>query len=428
LYNNLYRINTMSTYNDASLIYYPSGYKAGKAYSLKPTDGSGDLTFTRASTATRVNSAGLIESVATGVPRIDFTGGGCGKLLLEPQRTNVVLHSGDLSQTQWSKSLYTLTSTSAIQGLTATRITKDATNNGSYKGSGTRNLVQSGFTFASGIKTISWLIRKGNTDKVSFLSDNILVGALTNVNCEFNFNTKTFTNVSLGLSASFENPQTDVYKIILTFNDTGTSTSKAIWIAPINASNSTVDGGYLDFAFAQWELGSYATSYINTTSTAVTRVADNASKSGISSLIGQTQGTIFFELVIGASDSSSVSRNIGGISDGTSSNRIEIYRFNNTIQYDNITLGANQFSGIVFTLANFNTPLKIAISYSLNNVKTFVNGVLVNTDVTALIPACSNLQVGVGRGGSAPYGGLVQSSMIFPTAKSDAELIALTTI
>jgi len=34
----------------------------------------------------------------------------------------------------------------------------------------------------------------------------------------------------------------------------------------------------------------------------------------------------------------------------------------------------------------------------------------------------------VGRGGSAPYGGLVQSSMIFPTAKSDAELIALTTI
>jgi hypothetical protein len=39
----------MSTYDDASLIYYPSGYKAGTAYSLKPTDGSGDLTFTRAS-------------------------------------------------------------------------------------------------------------------------------------------------------------------------------------------------------------------------------------------------------------------------------------------------------------------------------------------------------------------------------------------
>ena len=53
----------MSTYTDASLIMYPSGYKEDKIYSLKPTDGSGDLTFTRASTATRVNAEGLVEQV-----------------------------------------------------------------------------------------------------------------------------------------------------------------------------------------------------------------------------------------------------------------------------------------------------------------------------------------------------------------------------
>jgi hypothetical protein len=51
----------MSLYDDASLIMFPSGYKEDKIYSLKPTDGSGDLTFTRASTATRVNADGLIE-------------------------------------------------------------------------------------------------------------------------------------------------------------------------------------------------------------------------------------------------------------------------------------------------------------------------------------------------------------------------------
>ena len=56
----------MSFYDDASLIMYPSGYKANKIYSLKPTDGSGDLDFTRSNdTATRVNSAGLIEKVRT---------------------------------------------------------------------------------------------------------------------------------------------------------------------------------------------------------------------------------------------------------------------------------------------------------------------------------------------------------------------------
>jgi len=51
----------MSLYNDASLVLIPSGYKEGKLYSIKPTDGGGDFTFSRASSATRVNSSGLIE-------------------------------------------------------------------------------------------------------------------------------------------------------------------------------------------------------------------------------------------------------------------------------------------------------------------------------------------------------------------------------
>ena len=78
----------MSTYDDASLIMFPSGYKAGKAYSLKPTDGSGDLTFTRASTATRVNEQGLIEGV----------------------RTNLLLQSNTFSNASWLVTNATLTS------------------------------------------------------------------------------------------------------------------------------------------------------------------------------------------------------------------------------------------------------------------------------------------------------------------------------
>ena len=49
--------------NQASLVYIPSGYKEDTAYSVIPTDGSGDLTFTRASDGTRVNSSGLVENV-----------------------------------------------------------------------------------------------------------------------------------------------------------------------------------------------------------------------------------------------------------------------------------------------------------------------------------------------------------------------------
>jgi hypothetical protein len=47
--------------NSASLVLIPSGYKEDVVYSAVPTDGSGDLSFTRASNGTRINSAGLVE-------------------------------------------------------------------------------------------------------------------------------------------------------------------------------------------------------------------------------------------------------------------------------------------------------------------------------------------------------------------------------
>ena len=52
----------MSILDKASLIQIPSGYKSGKLYSIKPDNGDGDFDFSRSSSATRVNSEGLIET------------------------------------------------------------------------------------------------------------------------------------------------------------------------------------------------------------------------------------------------------------------------------------------------------------------------------------------------------------------------------
>jgi hypothetical protein len=52
-------------YDQASLVMVPSGYKSGKIYSQKPLSTSGELSFSRASNATRVNSSGLVEKVRT---------------------------------------------------------------------------------------------------------------------------------------------------------------------------------------------------------------------------------------------------------------------------------------------------------------------------------------------------------------------------
>ena len=58
----------MSFFEDASLVLIPSAQKTSKVYSVKPTDGTGDLTFTRtADTATLVGPDGLIEKVRTNV-------------------------------------------------------------------------------------------------------------------------------------------------------------------------------------------------------------------------------------------------------------------------------------------------------------------------------------------------------------------------
>ena len=56
----------------ASILLTPTAYTASKVECIKPNTSVGDFDFTRATTATRVNSSGLIESVLSGLPRIDF--------------------------------------------------------------------------------------------------------------------------------------------------------------------------------------------------------------------------------------------------------------------------------------------------------------------------------------------------------------------
>jgi hypothetical protein len=102
-----------------SLALIPSGYKASKVYSVLPTDGTGDFTFTRSGNATRVNSEGLIELVTTNVPRlnyplIDGVVNGCPSLLLEPQRINLIPYSEAFDNAAWLKSNATVLANQVI--------------------------------------------------------------------------------------------------------------------------------------------------------------------------------------------------------------------------------------------------------------------------------------------------------------------------
>ncbi len=83
-------------------LYVPSGYKAGTAYGVLPNDSSADFDdFVRATSATRTNKDGLIESMGNNIPRLDYSDGGCPSLLLEAERTNICKYSEQI--TSWNK-------------------------------------------------------------------------------------------------------------------------------------------------------------------------------------------------------------------------------------------------------------------------------------------------------------------------------------
>ena len=104
----------------------PTGYKAGKVYSVLPESGVGDFAFTRASAATRTNSAGLLEVEATGVPRLEYplidgVVNGCPSLLLENQATNLITYPISFGNSYWTKSGATIEgdpSTAGVENVT----------------------------------------------------------------------------------------------------------------------------------------------------------------------------------------------------------------------------------------------------------------------------------------------------------------------
>jgi hypothetical protein len=176
-------------------------------------------------------------------------------------------------------------------------------------------------------------------------------------------------------------------------------------------------------------MSSNATSYIPTTTAAVTRNADVITNTNASTLIGQTEGTIYVDANLqGVSFSDNVSKVLCEINlNGTVQNRITLYRFNNLLYYDNVVNNVVQFAGTFFTITNFNGRIKIALVYQENNVKVFLNGALVNTDTSALIPTCNNIDIGHARTGVS-WNGTINNTILYKTTLTDAQAIQLTTL
>ena len=75
-------------YHLANFVFLPRAWKTSHLYVIKPTDGSADLSFTRAGTADRINAEGNSETMAANVPRIDWSNDvTCPALLMDDTET-----------------------------------------------------------------------------------------------------------------------------------------------------------------------------------------------------------------------------------------------------------------------------------------------------------------------------------------------------
>lgn len=323
--------NNIGLLDKASIVVTPNAYKTSKLYSVVPNDGSGDMTVTRATSATRVNASGLIETVGNNIARLDYSNGSCPSILVEPQRTNLVFPSATLT--------------------TQTRTVTAVAHTLSFYGTGSVTL--------SGVAT----------------------GTLNGIG----------------------------NRVSLTF----TPTAGSLVI--------TVTGSVI---MAQLEAGSTATSYIPTVSSAVTRNADLISKTGVSSLIGQTEGTIFIDFI-------GVSQSNVYFSVGQSLNNVILFGLNPsgllnariTGIWPNIIINIGAFNYVA------NTRYKIAFTYSSVECIISVNGVSQKTIGFAGFPTTPN-RIGFDNTspGSGILSGLVKNTLIFKNSISELELNNLTSL
>jgi hypothetical protein len=170
---------------------------------------------------------------------------------------------------------------------------------------------------------------------------------------------------------------------------------------------------------AQLEVGSYPTSYIPTTSASVTRNADVISKTGISSLIGQTEGVVFFDLEL---NNTPIDDSYIFIRNSNASNYIGLRIQNNLIRYEGAVSASTTCSIPKSAVAN--TRYKVALAYNTNDFAMYVNGDLIGTDNVGTIGSMDTLDLNFNLPGVNSYE--FNSVALWTTRLTNDQLEALT--
>jgi len=319
----------------------------------------GDIATDYIETTTAAVSVGPLANV----PRINFDPvlPRTGSLLLEPQRTNLITFSEQLNNAAWTIGSATIsanatTSPSGYQD--ADIISTTAAN--SFAGPVGATIAADSTTYTQSVFV------KYISGYENFKFRTALTGG-SSVAVASVFNANTGTLVSTDSTAQIVDYGNGWYRVSHQITNNGTNTNFIFQLYP---SGDAVNTNSMAFWGAQAEAGSYVTSYIPTYGAAATRANDIAIKSSVSDVIGQTEGTLYWEGSMIEQINNDVFY-IGGSTDGiaitkifTTSDRFRFYIRQNGAQ-TLLTSGA---------ISNVGQKVKVAIAYKSGDIVAYVNG------------------------------------------------------
>ena len=246
------------------------GYKASKLYCYKPTDGTGDFQWSRSNVAYRVNQSGLLESMGNNVPRIDHMNG-CPELLIEEERTNLLLYSDKYDESpEWL--FYGVDSITGGQSdpygtTTAFRITDEAINDTHY--------IYQNIVTASTDLVGTVMAKAGTLDYIYldlFDKDGV------NHRTWFNLTDGTIGTNADGNTAWISPRTINGYWVCSVYNSLNFLGGGGSFIVGLAESDgiATYNGNnnYVDLGGADLQVGLFPTSHILTTSSTATRLQD----------------------------------------------------------------------------------------------------------------------------------------------------------
>ncbi len=385
-----------------SLAMIPSGYKASKVYSVLPESGVGDFDFTRATTATRVNSSGLIEEMAINVPRLEYplidgVVNGCPSLLLEPQRTNLITDSqtftGTLSEVNRQSNSADIVDpfgTNTAFKFTVLTSGADANTRITNSISITEFSISIYVNGLAGQKFELFLARDSYSQ--IFSTKEVLSGGWQRIELNGTFSTSS-TTVVIGLEFGF-------------------------------TSDDSVAGQEYYLTGLQLEQGSYPTSYIPTNGSSVTRNAETCNGAGNADTFNDSEGVLMAEISALVDDGTY--RYIS-ISDGTANNRILIRYVagvSNTVGLLAIVGGVEQAT-LPYEVNSILDNNKVLIKYKQNDYSLWVNGFEVDTDTNGIVPSentLDRLNFANSDGSTFPFYGKTKQIQYYNSALTDSEL------